>query len=89
MVYKYKINAYLDSLSHKQYKPAIKEIPRFLGISVNTFHNYRKILINDPQDIPYRVVKQLELLFEMQPGGLKNYELKVLTLDELLRRKSA
>ena len=79
---KYKINDYLDKLTVKQYRRAVQIIPKVLGVSLNTFHNYRNILCDDVQDIPYEKVIVLEMLFEMMPGELSNNKIKVDKLQD-------
>lgn len=85
---KYKINMYLLSLPISDYRRAVRIIPQVLGISLNTFHNYRNIGLHAKQDIPYCIVVQFELLFEMEPGSLFNGEIKQLPLKSLLKRES-
>lgn len=83
--YKYKINEYLHGLPMKDYKKAMKIIPRALNISENTFHNYRNILLGDHKDIPYEKVKKLECLFGIKEHGkLENYRIEEKTIAELL-----
>ena len=84
---KYRINTYLDTLTIKEHKEAMKLIPELLQISINTFHNYRRIKINDVQDIPYEKVRMMEILFEMGEGTLINYEIKGNPLKPSLREK--
>jgi len=86
---KYKINMYLLSLPVADYRRAMRIIPRVLGISVNTFHNYRNIGLTAKQDIPYAIVIQFELLFELEPGSLFNGELRQLPLKSLLKKESS
>jgi len=83
---KYKIGAYLLSLTVAEYKLALHLIPKILGISLNTLHNYRNIARDAKQDIPYTIVVKFELLFEMDPGTLFNGEIKQLPLKSLLKR---
>lgn len=85
---KYKINDFLLRLTMPQYREAVKIIPRVLGISLNTFHNYRNILSEDKQDIPYEKVALFEKLFEMQVGELINKETRCKSLKELLQQDS-
>jgi hypothetical protein len=85
---KYKINDFLLRLPVPQYREAIKILPRVLGISLNTFHNYRNILSNDRQDIPYEKVVMIEKLFEMRMGELINKETRCKPLKELMLRES-
>jgi len=42
-MYKYLINENLSNLPMKDYKNALKVIPLVLGVSPNTFLNYRNI----------------------------------------------
>ena len=84
---KYRINTYLDTLTIKEHKEAMKLIPELLQISINTFHNYRRIKINDVQDIPYEKVRMMEILFEMEEGTLINYVIKGSPLKPSLREK--
>lgn len=84
---KYKINDFLLRLPVSQYREAIKILPKVLGISLNTFHNYRNILANDKQDIPYEKVVMIEKLFEMRIGELINKETRCKSLKELMLRE--
>lgn len=84
---KYKINDFLLQLPVSQYREATKVIPKILGVSLNTFNNYRNILIGDQQDIPHEKVILFEKLFEIQVGGLINKELRCKPLRELLQRE--
>lgn len=85
---KYKINDFLDSLTVKEYRFAMKIIPRILGVSTNTFHNYRRIKARDEKDIPYEKVKQLEILFGVGYGSLQNVAIEGKTLYELFKARS-
>jgi hypothetical protein len=82
---KYKINAFLDSLTIREYKFAMKTIPIVLDISMNTFHNYRRIKMGDRQDIPYEKVKQFEILFGMEKDTLINTKLTGKSLNQLFK----
>ncbi|TDQ09533.1 hypothetical protein [Pedobacter metabolipauper] len=81
---KYKIDEEMNKLNLPDYKSAIKIIPRELGIAFNTFHNYRKLLIEDTADIPYEKVRKLECLFGMESGGLINGLKPCKNLKELI-----
>lgn len=83
---KYKINDYLNKLSVKEYRKAVKIIPKILGVSLNTFHNYRNISLNDTQDIPYEKVVIIEQLFDIKCGELSNRYIAVKRLDDLLNQ---
>jgi len=67
---KYKINRNLDKLTRKEHLYAMVEIPKILDVSINTFHNYRRIKAGDAQDIPYEKVVLLEHLFGLNHGEL-------------------
>jgi len=82
---KYKINYFLDKLTVKEYKFAMKMIPKMLDISMNTFHNYRRIKIGQPQDIPYEKVKLMEILFDTESGALENVKMDGKSLVQLLK----
>lgn len=82
---KYKINAHLDKLTVREYKFAMKTIPKVLKVSMNTFHNYRRIKTGDTQDIPYEKIKQLEILFGVGSGALENEKFRGKTLAQLFK----
>ncbi|ATP58362.1 hypothetical protein CPT03_18790 [Pedobacter ginsengisoli] len=69
---KYKIDEAIRQLNLPNYKAALRIIPRELGIASNTFHNYRKLKITDKADIPYEMVRKLEIMFKMKIGELAN-----------------
>lgn len=79
---KYKINDYLYQLNVKDYRKAIQTLPRILGISLNTFHNYRNILRNGIQDIPYEKVVMMEQLFGMEAGSLRVEPIEIGRLED-------
>ena len=81
---KYKINECLLKRSIDHHREAIRKLPKYLGVSLNTLHNYRNILFSDSQDIPHEIVVVFEQLFELEPGGLLNKPIRGKTLDELI-----
>lgn len=83
---KYRINECLDLLTIKEHRFAMRMIPEILNIAPNTFHNYRSIEIGDKQDIPYEKVKMMEILFELEPGGLQNFELTGISLKAMAKQ---
>lgn len=85
---KYKINDYLNQLNIKEYRQAVQIIPKILGVSLNTFHNYRNILWNSTQDIPYEKVVMFEQLFDMKPGELSNQTIAVKRLRDLFESEA-
>jgi len=84
---KYKINEFLDKLTVKEYKFALKKIPVLLDVSTNTFHNYRRIRLGEAQDIPYEKVKILEILFGVKSGGLENAKVTGKSLLQLIKEQ--
>ena len=83
-MYKYKINEYLYQLNVVEYSAARKIIPKELDISLNTFHNYRNIKSDALADIPYHLVRKMEILFNMKRGGLENIAIKGTDLKTLI-----
>lgn len=83
---KYKINECLLKLPIADYRAAIRFLPKYLDISLNTFHNYRNILLEDSQDIPHEKVVMLEKLFELRPGELYNKMIWTQPLKEFIRK---
>jgi hypothetical protein len=67
---KYRINEYLHALNIIQYRKAMHLLPELLGISMNTFQNYRKILLEESKDIPYEKVVLMDQLCEFEQGTL-------------------
>ncbi|WP_353904005.1 hypothetical protein [Pedobacter sp.] len=63
----------------------MKMIPQILDVSMNTFHNYRRIKVGDRQDIPYEKVKQLEILFGIESGTLINGKTRGKSLAQLFK----
>ncbi|TKC04908.1 hypothetical protein [Pedobacter frigoris] len=82
---KYKIDEEMRKLNHVSYKAALKIIPKRLKIASNTFHNYRKLLLNDKADIPYGLVRKLECIFGLNMGELANYSVDCKSLDILIK----
>ncbi|WP_353137108.1 hypothetical protein [Pseudopedobacter sp.] len=83
-MYKYKINELLANLPMKDYKKAMKLIPKILGVSSNTFLNYRSILADEEKDIPYQKVVIIEKIFALEAGTLINVKTSQKTIYELL-----
>lgn len=82
---KYKINEFLDKLTVKEYKFAMRKIPVILKISTNTFHNYRHIKLKEKQDIPYEKVKKMEIIFSTKVGGLENRKISGKSLSDMIK----
>ncbi|WP_222539345.1 hypothetical protein [Pedobacter polysacchareus] len=81
---KYKIDEYLFNLNVWQYRKAMQILPDLLSISLNTFHNYRRIPIESSQDIPYEKVILMEKLFDFQQGTLANEHPEMESLKSML-----
>jgi hypothetical protein len=86
-MYKYKINEYLLNLNVIEYSAARKIIPKELDISLNTFHNYRNLKIGSEADIPYAIVRKLEILFNLKRGGLENSMITAKKLKALIYKE--
>ena len=71
-MYKYKIRKCLDALTYTDYIIIKKMLPGLLKVSTNTLINYMNIKLDDSQDIPYRIVRQLEQIFGIEQGTLSN-----------------
>jgi len=83
-MYKYRINELLTSLPVKDYRKALKIIPKVLGVSLNTFTNYRNIKLHEDRDIPHQKVALLESIFGIKPGELEGYRRSRITIRDLL-----
>lgn len=68
----------------KDYRKALKIIPKALNVSLNTFSNYRNIKLTDEQDIPHQKVVLLEKIFELESGQLENFKPEYKSLKQLL-----
>lgn len=84
-MFKYRINDILLQLPVKDYRKALKVIPKALNVSSNTFSNYRNIKLNDHQDIPHQKVILLERIFGLQSGELENFSPDFKPLKQLLK----
>lgn len=83
-MFKYRINDFLIQLPMKDYRKAIKIIPKAIDVSLNTFSNYRNIKLSDDQDIPHQKVVLMERIFGLTPGELENFEPEYKSLKQLL-----
>lgn len=83
-MFKYRINACLVQLPMKDYRNALKVLPKAINVSANTFSNYRNIKLTDEQDIPHQKVVLLEKIFGLASGELDNFELTFKSLQQLL-----
>jgi len=83
-MYKYKIHECMDNLTVRQYKFMTKIIPKVIDKSINTFNNYRNLLLDDESDIPYETVRKLEILFGLGPGELANFKIEGKSYKELM-----
>ncbi len=86
---KYKIDEEMQKLNLPAYKAAIRIIPRELNIAANTFHNYRKLTIDDTKDIPHDNVRKMEKIFGLKEGGLVNFPVECKSLEEFMKEEGA
>lgn len=82
---KYKIDEAMKRYNLPNYKAALRLIPKALDIAFNTFHNYRKLSLDDKADIPYVIVRKLEMIFEMKNGELANFKIECKSLEGLIK----
>ncbi|HCN82179.1 MAG TPA: hypothetical protein DIT07_00970 [Sphingobacteriaceae bacterium] len=82
--YKYRINDMLGNLPMKDYRKALKVIPKAMGVSSNTFTNYRNIKRDDVRDIPHQKVIMLEIMFGLKSGGLENFHTECKSIQQIL-----
>ena len=80
---KYRINELLESLPLRDFKKALRVIPKQLAVSPATFNNYRSITVNDSQDIPHEKVLILEALFGLKSGELENFTVNAKPLQAI------
>ncbi|RZK76702.1 MAG: hypothetical protein EOO92_14195 [Pedobacter sp.] len=85
-VFKYKINECLLKFNVVDHKEIMRRLPDLLGISRNTFHNYRKLLSGSKQDIPHEKVVIFEDLFELGRGELLNDVIQTESIRVILTR---
>lgn len=69
---KYKLDDLLINLPYHKYLQALKELPGLIGKSRNTLTNYRNILLDSKEMIPYEVGIIIERYFGIDPGTLSN-----------------
>jgi hypothetical protein len=85
---KYKIDEEMRKLNLVNYKRTLKEIPDMLSIASNTFHNYRKMAIDDKGDIPYEAVRKMEHFFGLKQGELANFTITCKTLRQIIKEEN-
>lgn len=85
-VKKYRIEDCLQDMTKREYDIVIKQIPKLIGKSGNTFSNYKNIRINSKEEIPYKIGIILESFFQLPPGGLYRYPIKGISYKELINQ---
>lgn len=83
-MFKYRINEVLANMPMKDYRKTLKVIPEAIGVSANTFSNYRNIKCNEDKDIPHQKVVLLERIFGLDSGGLDNFHVVHKPIRQLL-----
>ncbi|MXV14901.1 hypothetical protein [Hufsiella ginkgonis] len=83
-MYKYRLHDLLDNLPKKDFNKAMRVIPKVLGVSFNTFLNYRNIKLADQRDIPHQKVLILEKIFGLNHGELDNFKIECKHISQLL-----
>lgn len=74
---KYKLDDILESLPKRHFGAVKKGLIKALGVSQNTFRNYRQIRIHDAQDIPHVKVVIIERFLGLKSGELCNLDPEV------------
>lgn len=83
-MFKYRINEVLANMPMKDYRKTLKVLPEAIGVSANTFSNYRNIKCNEDKDIPHQKVLLLEKIFGLSSGELDNFHLVYKPIRQLL-----
>jgi len=83
-MFKYRINEVLVNMPMKDYRKTLKVIPEAIGVSNNTFSNYRNIRCNEEKDIPHQKVVLLEKIFGLGSGELDNFDVVYKPIRQLL-----
>ncbi|MBC7566196.1 MAG: hypothetical protein H7223_04450 [Pedobacter sp.] len=65
---KYKLEDYLNKLTHHEYRFARNVLPKVIGKCNNTLNNYINILSDSNEEIPYSVGLKLEQFFGIEHG---------------------
>jgi len=81
---KYRIEELLRKLPFDQHSKALKVLPVQVGISPPSLSIYRKIKLDDPQDIPHTVVAKMEQFFGIGPGELQNFTTTVTPISRMM-----
>ena len=76
---KYKINFYLDQLTHKEYNKATKNLPSIIGVSRRTFDRWRNLEYGSKTDASldkmYLIATYLQVgledLFQKKPTPIE------------------
>lgn len=72
---KYKLQEIINNLTKSEYSRVIKLIPELIGKCMNTFNSYVRIPLNAKKEIPYVIVRKLEIFFGLEIGGLYNIKI--------------
>jgi DNA-binding Xre family transcriptional regulator len=82
LVYKYGLKQRLDSLTHQEYKSAIRNIPKALQISQRTFYRYLNTRIDDNYSMPADHLARLARFLGCRIEDLLNYDPPPLSIHE-------
>ncbi|TDQ11330.1 hypothetical protein [Pedobacter metabolipauper] len=73
---KYKIEECLNRMNIREYKEARRILPGLIGKCINTLNNYRDILEDGNEEIPYGIGITLERFFGLETGKLSNIKIE-------------
>lgn len=82
--YKYLLHHYLNQLPHAQYKVTVKQLPKKLGVSAETFRKWKYIKVNTNATIPSDKLAIIAIFFNLRIEELFNYSIPSIKYDELL-----
>ena len=72
--YKYTLKERLNLLTRDEYRSAIRDLPRALGITQRTFYRYMNTRISESYSIPSDDLARLARFFDCRIEDMLNYE---------------
>jgi transcriptional regulator with XRE-family HTH domain len=81
--YKYLLHKHLNELPHGQYKITVKQLPKKLGISAETFRKWKYIKKEGKATIPADKLAIIANFFQIRIEEIFNYTIPRLSYDDL------
>lgn len=81
--YKYLLLKFLNELPHGQYKITLKQLPKKLGVSAETFRKWKYIKKGSKATIPADKLAVIANFFHVKIEEIFNYTVPQLSFDEL------